>query len=163
RDGERVDDLRWLFELRVKRAEKAEKIGIFKEWARLEEERFSSPERAASAYRGLLELDGSDAETLYSLARLCMRGGEFKEAAELLERDRDLREGAERATREVELARLYTDSLKRPGAALEAARRALELVPGDGRAVAIVEELLARAETRAGAATILESNYASVG
>ena len=64
-------------------------------------------------------------------------------AVEVIALDRDQREGAERAAREVELARLLVDPLHRYVDALAACERALELSPNDPRAIEVVEQLLA--------------------
>ncbi len=164
RASDRRDDLRWLFEVRVGRAPDAEhKLALLREWAVLEEETFAAPERAVSLYRRVLELSPDDGITLRALARLLHAAGDFAGAAEAIERDRDQREGLERAEREVELARLYMGPLARPKDALAAAKRALSVAPGDARAVEVVESLLSVGETRAKAAAILEASYAESG
>jgi tetratricopeptide (TPR) repeat protein len=159
RATDRRDDLRWLLDVRVGRANTAHKLEILSEWAVLEEEAFGAPERAIALYRMMLDVVPTHGAALRALARLLRGAGDAAGAAEVLERDRDQREGADRAAREVELSRLYIEPLKRYADALAAATRALELVPGDKAALGVVEELLQIGETRARAAVALESAY----
>jgi tetratricopeptide (TPR) repeat protein len=163
RAADRRDDLRWLFEIRVGRANTAQKIDLLSEWAVLEEEVFSANDNAASVYKRLLELVPQHGGALRALSRLLRASGDVEGAANALERDRDQRQGEERAAREVELARLYADSLKRPTDALDAARRAMDIVPNDPTAIAVIEDLLRIGETRAQAAAVLEHAYAATG
>lgn len=163
RSADRRDDLRWLFEQRIAHANTARKLELLEEWASLEEEALGAPDAAAKLYRRIIEIVPQHGRALRSLSRLLQSTGDAEEAAALLERDRDQREGKERASREVELARLYAGSLKRPNDALAAVKRALELSPNDSSAVAVLEELLARPETRAKAAALLEQHYAEAG
>jgi tetratricopeptide (TPR) repeat protein len=163
RAADRRDDLRWLFELRVSRANTAHKLEILSEWAVLEEEAFGAPERATAIYRTMLSLVPTHGPALRALARLLRAAGDAAGAAEVLEKDRDQRDGAERASREIELAKLYIDPLKRFSDALAAATRALDTLPGDKAALAVVEELLAIGDTRARAAIVLEDAYEKEG
>jgi tetratricopeptide (TPR) repeat protein len=163
RAHDRRDDLRWLFDLRVRRANTAQKIELLLDWAVLEEEVFGDVHRAIAAYKRVVEIVPQHGKALRALSRLLQVTGDPEEAARMLERDRDQREGAERAAREVELARLLMGPLARPEQALEAARRALELVPSDRSAVAVVEDLLRVAEVRAKAAAVLDAKYAELG
>jgi golgin subfamily B member 1 len=163
READRRDDLRWLFDLRVERANTALKLDLLGEWALLEEEAFSAPENAVRLYRRMLELVPHHGSALRSLARLLRAQGDADGAAEVIALDRDQREGMERAAREIELAKLFVDPLHRYGDALGASERALELSPNDPRAVEVVEQLLVIGETRARAAGILERAYDQTG
>ncbi len=159
----RHDDLRWLFRHRVDRGEVAQKLEILAEWAVLEEESLGAPDRAASLYREIISIAPDNGRALLSLSRLLKTAGDAEGAAHVLERDRDLREGAERAAREIDLARLYMGPLKKTVEALAAATRALELLPNDPTVIAVVEELLPLSETRAKAASLLEQSYGETG
>ena len=163
RGADRRDDLRWLFDLRIGRASSAQKLELLGEWAVLEEEAFGAPERAVVIYRRMLDVSHENGVALKALARLLKASGDAAGAAAVLEQDRDLHEGAERAAREVELAHLYMGPLAKPKEALAAGQRALTLVPGAKDALVVVEELLKVGETRAQAAVILEASYAESG
>jgi tetratricopeptide (TPR) repeat protein len=163
READRRDDLRWLFEVRVDRANTALKIDLLSEWAMLEEEAFSAPDQAIALYRRMLKVLPHHGGALRALARLLRGHGDAEGAAEVIAIDRDQREGAERAAREIELARLYIDPLKRYADALAACERALQLAPNDARAMGVVEQLLAVPDTRARAAAILERAYDETG
>jgi tetratricopeptide (TPR) repeat protein len=163
RSADRRDDLRWLYDLRVERANTSQKIELLVEWATLEEEALAAPDHAAKLYRRILEMVPKHGRALRALARLLQSSGDAAEAAAMLERERDQREGPERAAREIELAKLYAGPLKRPNDALEATKRALELVPNDAAAVAQLEELLNVPQTRGRVAAVLEGIYADRG
>ncbi|HEY2517610.1 MAG TPA: tetratricopeptide repeat protein [Polyangiaceae bacterium] len=162
RGADRRDDLRWLFEKRVERADDAHKVELLTEWAVLEEDAFQAPERSVALYRRVLEVAPDHGGALRALARLLRAAGDLEGAVEVLEKDRDLRSGNERAAREVDIAQLDL-RLKRPGGALAAAKRALELIPHQPQAVAVVEELLTVGETRAAAAVVLDESYGANG
>ena len=163
RASDRRDDLRWLFELRAERANTALKLDLLSEWAMLEEEAFGSPERAVTLYRRMLEAVPHHGGALRALARLLLAQGDAQGAADVIALDRDQREGAERAAREIELARLLVEPLHKPVEALEACVRAMQLVANDPRAIEVVEQLLPIPETRARAASILERAYDETG
>ncbi len=163
RSSDRRDDLRWLFAQRVSVANTARKLETLEEWAALEEDVFGAPADSAALYRRILEVVPNHGRALRALSRLLSAAGEPEEAATLLERDRDQREGKERAAREIDLAKLYSGALERHDAALSAVERALQLAPGDRDAIAVLEQLMARAETRRGAAERLERAYAESG
>jgi tetratricopeptide (TPR) repeat protein len=163
READRREDLRWLFDLRIDRANTALKLDLLGEWAMLEEEAFGSPERAVDLYRRMLQVVPHHGPALRALARLLRAQGDADGAVEVIALDRDQREGAERAAREIELARLYVDPLRKYGDALAACVRAFALSPNDPSAIAVVEQLLGVAETRARAAALLERAYDETG
>jgi tetratricopeptide (TPR) repeat protein len=163
READRRDDLRWLFALRVERANTAFKLDLLGEWAMLEEEAFGSAERAVELYRRMLQSVPQHGGALRSLARLLRAQGDAAGAVEIIAVDRDQRQGVDRAVREIELARLLADPLRRYVEALEACERALALVPNESQAIEVVEQLLAVPETRASAAAILERAYEELG
>ncbi len=163
READRHEDLRWLFSIRVERANTAMKLDLLEEWAMLEEEAFAAPERAIELYRRMVQIVPHHGGALRALARLLRNQGDAEGAVEVIALDRDQRQGADRAAREVELARLLADPLRKYADALAACLRAMELVPNDARAVDVIEQLLAVPETRAAAAAILERVYAETG
>ena len=159
---DRHEDLRWLFRLRANKVEGEARVAVLSEWALLEEEAFGSSQGATAIYREILSESPTHLAGLRALARLLLAAGDYEGGASALERQRDVEEGEQRVTREIELARLYLGQLKRPLQALAAAKRALDLLTNDPRAVAVVEELLPVAETRGSAAVILEQTYAAM-
>ncbi|HEY8038469.1 MAG TPA: tetratricopeptide repeat protein [Polyangiaceae bacterium] len=163
RESDRRDDLRWLFDLRVERANTALRLELLGEWAMLEEEAFGSPERAVTLYRRMLEIVPHHGGALRALARLLRAQGDAQGAAEVIALDRDQREGADRGAREIDLARLLVDPLHKYSEALAACERALLLTPNDPRAIEVIEQLLPMPETRARAASILERAYDETG
>ncbi|HEX4352324.1 MAG TPA: hypothetical protein VHZ95_05405, partial [Polyangiales bacterium] len=163
REANRAEDLRWLYELRIKRANTAQKVELLSEWAALEEQALGAPEKAIEIYQRLLEIVPQHGAALRAVARMLRASGDAAGAARALETDRDQREGEERAHREVELARLYAGPLARSQDALSAAKRALDVIAGDPGAVEVVELLLQVPETRGKAAEILEKIYGDLG
>jgi tetratricopeptide (TPR) repeat protein len=163
RESGRADDLRWLFELRIERANTPVKLELLSEWALLEEDALGSVERAIQIYRRMLEIVPEHTQALAALARLLRAQGDAAGAIEIIARDRDQRKGAERAAREVDMARLYVDPLRRYSDALAACERALALTPNDRDVVAVVEHLLPIPDTRSKAARILERAYDGLG
>ncbi len=160
---DRKDDLRWLFRLRVNRAEGRTAVPLLAEWALLEEEAFSEPAKAIEIYRELIGIDPDHIGSLRALSRLLLAQGDAVAAAEMLQRERDLEQGESRVARELDLARLYLGPLKNPREALAAAKRALEIAPHDAHVIALVEELMPLSETRKDAAIVLEQAYAAAG
>jgi tetratricopeptide (TPR) repeat protein len=163
RAGDRRDDLRWLFDVRVERANTAFKLDLLEEWAVLEEEAFGEPAKAIELLRRILEIVPQHGMALRSLARLLRAQGDARGAADVLAIDRDQRQGPERATREIELARLLCEPLHDYSEALAACERALAIIPNDGAAIEVVEGLLPVTETRARAAALLERIYGELG
>jgi len=163
RGAERKEDLRWLFDLRIRSAAEGDRARIYEEWATLEEDVFSNPKEAIELYRKAAEIDPTRGETLRSLSRLLLAEGAHAAAAEVIARHREISEGADRAQREIELAFLFIDHLEQPGEALAAAERALELRPRDPDAIAILARLMDVEPTRARAATVLQVTYADLG
>ncbi|OJY31236.1 MAG: hypothetical protein BGO98_46070 [Myxococcales bacterium 68-20] len=160
---DRHDDLRWLFRLRVNRAEGRAAVPLLAEWALLEEEAFAEPARATEIHKELLGIDPEHVGSLRALSRLLLAAGDAEGAAGILSRERDLEEGANRVARELDLARLYLGPLENPREALAAATRALEIAPQHAQVIALVEELMPLAETRKDAAILLEAAYAAAG
>jgi golgin subfamily B member 1 len=163
READRRDDLRWLFNLRVERANTAFKLDLLAEWAMLEEEAFGAPEQGIELYRRILQIVPHHGGALRALARLLRGQGDATGAVEIISIDRDQRQGVDRAVREIELARLLLDPLRNYADALAACERALALVPNESQAIEVVEHLLAVPETRAAAAAILERAYDELG
>ena len=163
RETDRRDDLRWLFDVRIERANTALKLDLLAEWAMLEEEAFGAPERAVTLHRRMLQIVPQHGGALRALARLLRAQGDAEGAVEVIAIDRDQREGAERAAREIEMAQLLLSPLAKHAEAVAACERALALSPNDPRAVEVVEQLLSVATTRARAAAILEQAYDQTG
>lgn len=158
---ERADDLRWLFRHRVSRTEGDARLALLAEWAMLEEEALGAVAAAVSLHREILAERPEDVRSMRALARLLLATGDAAGAAAVLEKEKSFAQGDERVAREIDLARLAVGPLKKPLDALAAAKRALEIAPQDPRVIALVEELLAIADTRAQAAVVLEAAYAA--
>lgn len=164
RQHDRRDELRWLLDLRAQNAPSDEdKVQILSEWATLEEEVFEAQDQAVELYRRILETDPGDANALRALPRLLLLADDAAGAAEVIERHRERLHGDELAQREVELSELYLLRLARYDDALSSAVHALELAPGNARAMAVLEKLMERDSTKARAAEVLSAQYATGG
>jgi len=164
REARRSDDLRDLYKLRLERADnKDAQVSLLIEWAQLEEDAFADLPRALESYRRALEISPDNRKALRAVARIELGGGNAAAAVTVLEQERDLAVGTERAEREVELARLYLDKLDRSADALEAAVRALAIVSHDPGAIAVLEQLEKNATYAQGAARHLEREYEAMG
>ncbi|MFO0660378.1 MAG: tetratricopeptide repeat protein [Polyangiaceae bacterium] len=163
RSAGRQDDLRWLFELRVSHLEGVDRAQLLSEWASLEEEVFGDAGRAIALFRRVVEIVPDDLPALSALSRLLLASGDAEGAATALITRRDASEGSVRAERELDLAELYLSSLGRPADALDACIRALELTPGDARAIDLLERLLKNDATRHRAAGVLEAEFEALG
>jgi tetratricopeptide (TPR) repeat protein len=160
---DRRDDLRWLLDLRVVSAADDERLRLLSDWATLEETVFEAPERAASLYRRMLELDPASEPALAALPRLLLAAGDASGAAEILARHRDVASGEARAEREVELAELYLEKLQQSERALESAIAALASDVHAARAMSVLERLVNVEGVRARAADVLAQRYAAGG
>jgi tetratricopeptide (TPR) repeat protein len=158
----RKDDLRWLLELRVGRAEGEARADVLEEWAALEEEVFGDQAQAIALLRKVVEI-AARGDAMRALARLLVAAGEYEAAAEVIARHRDIVDGEARARREVELAALYLDRLGKPALAFEACVRALSAAAHDSEAISLLSRLVEKPETRVRAATVLEAEYAEIG
>jgi len=160
---DRRDDLRALFDLRVKNSESsADQLSILGEWATLEEEVFEAPDRAVATYRRLLEIDPGEQTALTTLARLLLSLDDAAGAVAVMEQHRDLLSGSARAEGQVALAELYISRLSRPLDALASAVDALPELSTAARSVSLLERLLEAPEARARAAEVLAEHYAAV-
>ena len=164
RQLDRRDDLRALFDLRVKHATASEdQLALLKEWAVLEEEVFEAPDRAVALYRRQLELDPADENALVILSRLLLSLDDAAGAALIMEQRRELLRGEDRAEAQVALAELYLGRLERPLDALASAVDALSSPTHGGRAVSVLERLLDVKAARARASEVLVERYADGG
>lgn len=164
RRSDQRDDLRWLLDLQISHQEDvAERARRLAEWAALEEDVFQDPERAIALHRRVLELDPDHLPTLAALSRLLLALGDASAAATVIEHHRDLLTGEERAVREAQLAQLYLARQEDHSRALDAAVRALELMPAHGPAVTVLEKLMEDPAMRARAAEVLAEQYAAGG
>ncbi len=163
RAADRRDDLRWLFDLKVNRAQGVRRFEALEEWARVEEEVFGEPDKAIELLEKVSAEDISRAPALAALTRLQLGAEQYAKAAVTMAAHRDAAAADERVEIETALARLQLDHLDNPVAAFEAAERALASDAGHRPAIAILEQLLERDETQARAATALEQIYAAAG
>lgn len=164
RQHDRRDELRWLLDLRVQNAgSDADRVQILSDWATLEEDVFESQEKAIELYRRVAEIDPGEANAMRALPRLLLMNDDAAGAAAVIEGHRQRLTGDDLAQREIELSELYIMRLERFDDALASAVHALELSPGNARAVAVLEKLMERDATRARAAEVLATAYASGG
>ncbi len=163
RRADRRDDLRWLFGLKVSRAEGDEQAQLHAEWAELEDEVFGESARAIELYEKVVAAQPANVAALAALSRLHLAAGDAAKAVGLLERRRDLATGDDRAQRELDLAEQYVSTLDSPPRALKAIEAALALLPGDPRAISLLERVAERDVTRVAATELLSREYGRSG
>jgi golgin subfamily B member 1 len=164
RKNGRLEQVRWLWEHRAKYADSdATRIEHLASWAVFEEEELGSVDRALELYRKILEIDQTHSTALLTLQRLLLAAERLGEAAEIIERRRDLAEGQERIELELTLAELYLNSLSRPEDALATAIRVLDALGQEPRAISIVERALDVDSVRRAAADVLVHRFAAAG
>lgn len=164
RQHDRRDELRWLLDMRVQNAASdAERVQILSDWATLEEDVFEAQDKAIELYRRVAEIDPGEANAMRALPRLLLMSDDAAGAARVIEAHRERLTGDDLAQREVELCELYILRLERFDDALSSAVHALELSPGNARAIAVLEKLMERDATRARAAEVLATQYATGG
>lgn len=163
RAADRREDLRWLFELKTDRLEGAEQCDALEEWAAAEENVFGEPARAIELLEKVRSIDESRTSALASLTRLLLAAEQYDRAAAIMRAHREVAPPEQQVDIDLELAELELARLDHPQAALEACQQVLELDEHNERAVAILEQLMDRAESRAPAARALASIYAATG
>ncbi|MBI5533423.1 MAG: tetratricopeptide repeat protein [Deltaproteobacteria bacterium] len=162
RATDRRDDLRWLFELRIKRAPADEAVRLLVEWATLEEEVFSEAARAVALFQRALGLDAANAAALSNLPRLLVASLDLAGAAQVIEQHRDLSDGRDRGELELQLAELYP-RMERYADSLDACVRALDDGADADRAIKVLDNLAEVDATRARAAEVLVEVHAKLG
>ncbi|AUX46360.1 hypothetical protein SOCE26_078660 [Sorangium cellulosum] len=148
-------DRRWLFTLLTERAPEGERARALASWAAWEEE-IGDRAAAAALYARLIEVDPDNDDALAARGRLLADVGDHEGAAEVLAARRDRSEGSARVALEVELAALLLDRLDRPAEALDTIAPAIEAGTIEPAVLEIAERALARPETQARAALLLE-------
>lgn len=162
RTAGRRDDLRWLYEVRVGRADKPESVRLLIEWAELEEQGFADAARAVAIYQRARSIDPANESALSNLPRLLIAAGDLKGAAKIIEGHRDLSEGAARGELDLQLAELFAQMNKNE-AALRACTRALDEGANADRAIKVLDALVQIQATRAHAAEALVEVHAKLG
>lgn len=159
----RKEELRVLFEERIAHTNTAARISLLKEWAQLEEDAFEEPARAAALYERVLQIVPGHGDALRSLSRIYLTLGDVPLAVASLERDRDGREGLDRANRELEIGRVLLERASRPNDAFDAVLRAQAILGDSPEVMQLLESMLPHAEIRAKVAELLEEIYIARG
>ena len=167
-------DLRALLLSRIANtSDTTEQYVVLAELAKLEEHTLGDADGAASRYRAMLEIDGTDVDALAALDRLATAAGRHEELAEVLRRRRDtVKDAALRSELVVRLGQTLAGPLADAQGAVAAFADVLAQVPGHGQAMHALEQIVAAhlaAETEDAAAVrdealaLLESAYEGSG
>lgn len=151
---ERIDDRRFLFELRARRA--SDPTVVLLAWASQEETTFGSPERAIEVYQRVLAQDPERVDVLTELSRLLGASGRAEEALVTLGELRERTEGDSRTQVDLARAELLLGPLERPSEALDVIEGVLDHAPQDAGALQLVKQALGLDELRSKAARLLE-------
>jgi len=133
---------------------RAARVRVLVESAEAKEQSHDDP-AAAELYEQVIALDPEHDAALAARARILLVRGDAEGAVGLLLQRREKAEGAARAAQDLALATLLLERLDRPTEALDRIAMALE-AGASGPALALVQRLLARPETQAAAAALLE-------
>lgn len=164
RSSGRIEQVRWLWEHRIRfAASDTLRIEYLLNSALFEERELNDVNRAIETYRKVLEIEPTHAAALVTLQRLLLAEKRLGDAAEVIEKRRDLAQGQERIELELTLAELYLTSLSRPEDALATAIRVLDAIGQEPRAISIVERTLDVDSVRRSAAEVLVHRFASAG
>lgn len=156
----RVQDLRKLFEHRLEHVEdNPTRYDILKELAEIEEIQLQDAESAAGRHRAILEIDGTDVESLAALDRMAVDGERWGELADVLRRRMDLADTDERTDLTLRLGDVMRQKLDDPAGAIVAYAEVLKEREGDGRAVTGLEEISQIDELKLQAMRHLEKAY----
>ena len=117
----RIQDLRKLFVHRLEHVDdNPTRYDILKELAELEEIQLQDVESAAERHRAILEIDGTDVESLAALDRMAVDGERWGELADVLRRRMDLADTDERTELTLRLGDVMRAKLDDPGGAVVA-------------------------------------------
>jgi len=138
-----------------------ERVETLERMAALRRDRLRDPDGAIACLERALALAPGRAHAWQGLARLLEEAGRTRELVRALEGELGAGPDAERERfLRARAADLYRDVLGEPAAAVEHARRILELDPSDSRASEFLIEELARAGQHAELADVLEARLA---
>lgn len=132
--------------------------------ARLFEEALGDDQQAIEKFRSALDLGGDEAEPLAALDRLLERGAQWKDLAEILQREVDATSDPEaQAAYLFRLGTLRRQQFSDQDGALAAFRDVLDRLPEHAGALAVLEEMTDTPECAERALDILEPLYESTG
>jgi golgin subfamily B member 1 len=136
----------------------AEKRNLMVEFARMYEEGWDDQERAAVAYRNVLEIFEGDPEALEALERIFQIGEKYSELVPILEQQlRVLTPGTEKwKEKKHQMARVHADRLDDAESAILLYQEVLEQLPGDADTIECMDAYLRNAEYQIEVARTLE-------
>lgn len=123
-----------------------EKIALLFRLGQLAVDRLDSPDRAAGAYERLLELDGEHLPSLRSLEQLYDQAQSHDKLYRVLERQKDLVQGAEKDRLLQKMALVSSEGLSDVGHSITLYRELLDKNPRNEQAFAALDTLLERAQ-----------------
>jgi tetratricopeptide (TPR) repeat protein len=159
----RYSDLTRVLERRAALSEEpAIKVELLSRVAQLWVERFNNLNKAVEPLEKVLEIDPSHADALAQLKQIYTKRRAWKPLFEVVRREADLLEGAERVERLADLARLAADRLDRPAEAVKLWEEVHERNPGWPKVLEELERLTERQRDWAGLARTLERRIEDV-
>jgi golgin subfamily B member 1 len=162
----RWDDLSAIIAQRIERAEDADaRRGLMIEMAHLYEEGMDEAQRAAAAYKAVLDAYPDSEEALLALERLYQAGEQWNELVDILERHRGLYAGGGDDWRRVgfRMAALFDGEIGDKPRAIAMYRELLDTKPGDPEAIAAAEHLLRDEKHRVEVATMMRPHLQAAG
>ncbi|HRG95079.1 MAG TPA: tetratricopeptide repeat protein [Polyangiaceae bacterium] len=138
----RHNDLRWVWNFRVERADDSERATLLSRWAEAEERVLGDAERALLLYRRVVELDPEQTDALDGVARLSLAAGDVEGTVAALLARRDRSNGEARNLLDLDIAEILVSRTTRLSEALASVAAVLESTPHDPRALALGSRLL---------------------
>ncbi len=139
----------------------ADRKEIGKRIAMLYDQSLKQRDRAISAWRAVLDIDEADLDALDALGRLYVANLAWRDLADVLQRKIELTsDPANVRLMRLTCARLYDDRLAEPQEALAQLRAVLDISPGDGEALELLDRILTREGQHADLLEILDKRAA---
>ncbi|MGH7328194.1 MAG: hypothetical protein ACREJX_07575, partial [Polyangiaceae bacterium] len=160
-DGARVEDLAFILEERAKDASPSEARKLTTRAATVLTEAGGAKnlERAAAAWKSLLDTHGPSREVFAQYIPLLESRAQWADLAKALAADAELAPSAERSALWSRAGVIELQRLRNPNGAIAAFAKALEASPNEKLARSTLEKLLAAGEHRLAAADALEPTY----
>ena len=144
--------------------EPAEREQIRVRVATVWEEMLGNAAEAIKAWKAVLKDSPNNLQALRSLDRLYLRGGEFRDLGDNIQRQLNLAKDPDETIALLgRLGSLREKQLNEAGAAVETYRKILEIEPGHGETLAALERILPNPEQELGVAQLLEPVYKARG
>lgn len=155
----KANELRWLFQWQIERADDGGKRELLLEWALAEESIVGDARAALNVATSLSELDSENPDAFAAVYRLSLLVDDIDRATRAMARRLELSEGEGKKALELELARLLVERTSRSSETLASLGRVLESSPSEPEALLLAHRLLSTDAVRANTIQMLERAF----